>query len=253
MQPRGQAGSRVSSPAPRSARRQSARSSASRLGAVVGRSRRPRDGDADAALGVHLREPDRARLADPLAEQLGRPVGVDVRRQPERDLGDDPRRDDRVVADDDRREALVRHDEAGVVGRAQPRVREPHVLDGAGDVLDGHEVADPDRLGDEEQDPGHRVGERLAGREADDRGGEGAGGEDARREAVQRRELGDRDRDADDRDRGLDDPPDEAQARVGDRVELDPQPRAHPAPLALDDAVDEEDEHRGDERGSAAP
>ena len=75
-------------------------------------------------------------------------VGVDVRRQPERHLRDDARRDDRVVADDDRRETLVRHDEAGVVGRAQPRVGEPHVLDGARDVLDRHEVADPDRLGD---------------------------------------------------------------------------------------------------------
>ena len=32
-----------------------------------------------------------------------------------------------------------------------------------------------------------------------------------------------------------------------------PQPRAHPAPLALDDAVDEEDEHRRDDERSAAP
>ena len=64
----------------------------------------------------------------------------------------------------------------------------------------------------------------------------------ARRSSAANWEM--RDRDADDGDRRLDDAPDEAQPRVGDRVELDPEPRAHLAPLALDDAVDEEDEHR---------
>ena len=115
--------------------------------------------------------------------------------------------------------------EAGVVGRAQPRVREPHVLDGAGLVLDGHEVADPDRLRDEEQDAGDGVGERLPRREADDRGGQRArtrGCSVARRSSAANCEM--RDRDADDDDRGLDDAPEEAQPRVGHRVELDPEP-----------------------------
>ena len=182
VQPRGQAG--LAREQPGAAQR--AQAVGAQLGLAAARScaapRRAGDGDADAAVGVHLREPRPCppRRSSRRAARHARSASTCAGSQSD-DLGDDPRRDDRVVADDARREALVRHDEAGVVGRAQPRVREPDVLDGAGDVLDGHEVADPDRLGDGEQDAGDGVGERLARREADDRGGEGAGGEDARR------------------------------------------------------------------------
>ena len=71
---------------------------------------------------------------------------------------------ERVVAQDAGGEALVGDHHALVGGGAQDREVEPDVLDDAVVLLEGHPVADPQRLRDGEQDPGHRVGERPGGR-----------------------------------------------------------------------------------------
>ena len=68
-----------------------------------------------------------------------------------------------------------------------------------------HAVADADRLRDREHDAGDDVAERLLRGEADDRGGDRARGEDRGREAVERGELRQRDREADHDDHRLDD------------------------------------------------
>ena len=85
-------------------------------------------------------------------------------------------------------------DDLLVAERAQERVVEADVLDDAVLVLDEHPVADADRLGDGEHDPGDEVRERLAGREAEDGRGDRAGGEQRRGELVEAGELGERER-----------------------------------------------------------
>ena len=59
-------------------------------------------------------------------------------------------------------------------------------------VLDGDPVAEPDRLGDRELDPGDHVAERLARGEADDQPEHRARGEDPGREALDLGELAQR-------------------------------------------------------------
>ena len=61
------------------------------------------------------------------------------------------------------------------------------------DLLEGDPVADLDRLGDRELDPGDHVADRVLGGEADDRRQHRGRGEDAGRQPLQLGELGERD------------------------------------------------------------
>ena len=99
--------------------------------------------------------------------------------------------------------------------RAQDREVQPHVLDHAVVVLERDPVADAQRLGDREHDPGDQVGERLARGEADDRRGERARGEQAGRQLLEPGELARRAEDAEHDDHQPHEPADEAQPRVG--------------------------------------
>ena len=158
---------------------------------------------------MRARTPSSARRASSARGLVG------VGGEPDRDLDRDGRRADRVVAHDPAGQALVGDEQARVGAGAQPGVGQADVLDGPGLVLEGDEVADPHRLGDRQQDAGDRVGQRLARGEADDGGGDRAGGQDRAADAVQRVELRQRDRDDDDRDDGLDRAAGEAQAGRG--------------------------------------
>src|ERR671916_773993 len=84
----------------------------------------------------------------------------------------------RVVAQNPAGELLVRDDDGLAAERAQVRVGEADVVDHAVALLHLDPVADSDRLGDREHDAGDEVGERLAGGEAEDRGGDRARGEE---------------------------------------------------------------------------
>ena len=166
---------RQRTPAPRSAPSAEARRSPSRA--------RRSDGGPGAPM-TRSRTPSCGRLGDPRADALQRAQRlqrqrlVGVGRQPDRHLDRHRRRADRVVADDPAGQALVGDQQARVGAGAQPRVGQPDVLDGPGLALERDEVADPDRLDDRQQDPGDRVGQRLAGREADDGGGDRRRGQD---------------------------------------------------------------------------
>jgi hypothetical protein len=152
-------------------------------------------------------------------------------------LGRDDARAERVVAQHAARELLVRDHDLLAAERAQERVVEPDVLDGAVVVVDDDPVADADRLGDGEHDPRDEVGERLARREAEDRRGDRARGEQRRGEPVDPLELRQRDRDADQDDHRVDEPAHEAQpggrggrqlAAHDGRGHLLAAPRQHP-------------------------
>ena len=132
---------------------------------------------------------------------------------------------ERVVAQDPARQPLVGDHDPLLGQRAQDREVQPHVLDDAVVVLEGDPVADAQRLGEGEHDPGHEVGERLARREADDRRGEGARGEQAGGQLLEPGELARRAEDAEHDDHQPHEPPDEAQPRVG--LLRDPAPQ-HP-------------------------
>ena len=152
--------------------RHAARSSASRRGPVRRRDRRRRDRQPDALrrrLGDVAVTPCARRRA---ARARGR-VGVrgDPDRRPRRATGASHQR---VVAQHARGELLV-GDRDPLAGRGcAGRVGERHVLDDAGVVLEADVVAEAQRLGDGEHQPGDDVGERLAGGEADDRRGDRA-------------------------------------------------------------------------------
>ena len=205
-------------PASRSARRTSARSSPSR----AMRSEGGTGGPATCrrmpwSVTSAMRA---ARVSATASHGRQRRRLVDVGRQPDRDLERHRRRADRVVAQDARGQALVGDDQPRVGARAQPRVGERDVLDGAGLALEGDEVADAQRLGDREHHPGDRVGQHLARGEADDRGGDRARGQDGGGEAVEARELRQGQGEPDDDDGRLDDAAQEAQARVEHRAQL---------------------------------
>ena len=110
-------------------------------------------------------------------------------------------------------ELLVRDHDPLLGRRAQDRVVEADVLDDAVVALERHPVADADRLRDREHDPGDEVGQRLAGGEADDRGGDRARGQQARRQLGDPGEARQRDRDADQQDHRVEQPAHEAQPR----------------------------------------
>ena len=96
--------------------------------------------------------------------------------------------DDRGVADGIRGQFLVGDDEPGVVVGTNERVREPDLLDDALDSVDDDPVAEPQRLGERDQQAGREVAERLLRREADDEADHGARGE---QRAGDRAHLGD--------------------------------------------------------------
>ena len=75
---------------------------------------------------------------------------------------------------------------------AQPRVGQRDVLDDAGLSVDRDDVAEAQRLGDGQDDAGDGVGQDLPRGEADDRGDDGGGGEDACRPAGAGRRTGPR-------------------------------------------------------------
>ena len=76
-------------------------------------------------------------------------------------------------------------------------------------------VADFDRLGDRELDPGDHVADRVLGGEADDRGEHRGRGEDPGGELLEFGELGERDRRDDDEDDQDREPAQEAQPGLG--------------------------------------
>ncbi len=151
------------------------------------------------------------------------PAGSDVDRarnvrpggQPDGDVQADDPGLERVVAQDPAGDPLVGDDDPLVSERAQDGEVQPHVLHDAVVLLEGDPVADPQRLGEREHDPGDEVGQRLAGGEADDRRGDHAGGQDARRDPVDARELRQRDGEAEQQDHRVDEAAHEAQPRSG--------------------------------------
>ena len=151
---------------------------------------------------------------------------------------------ERVVAQDPAREPLVGDHDPLLGQRAQDRVVQPHVLDDAVVVLERDPVADAQRLGDREHDPGDEVGQRLAGGEADDRGHERAGGEEAAGDLAEARELRERGEHAGRQQHQRHEPAHEAQPRVG--LLGDPAAQhatGELAPARRDHAV----EHEGDQ------
>jgi hypothetical protein len=120
--------------------------------------------------------------------------------------------------------------------------------------LEGHEVADAQRLGDGQDHAGDRVGQHLTRGEADDGGRDGAGGQHRGGEAIEARELRDGQRQADHDDRGLHDTAQEAQPRVDDRTEVGAaerlgEPVRAPAHRAMDDRYQHEGDQEGQTRG----
>ena len=82
-------------------------------------------------------------------------------------------------------------------------------------LLEHDAVAEAQRLGDGEHQPGDEVGERLARGEADDGGGDRARGQQRAADGAHRLELRQRDGDADDEHDRVDQPLDEPQPRLG--------------------------------------
>jgi hypothetical protein len=111
---------------------------------------------------------------------------------------------DGVVAQDAGGQPLVGDDRPRVAACSQPRVGQRHVLHGPGLVLEGHDVADAQRLRDRQHDAGHGVGQHLPGGEADDGRRQRARRQHRPGQAVEVRELRDRQRDAHHDDEGLD-------------------------------------------------
>ena len=134
----------------------------------------------------------RHRLAGLLAQHVERARDVGARGQPDRDVEPDGVGLERVVAQDPAGQPLVGDHDPLLGQRAQDREVQPHVLDDAVVLLERDPVADAQRLGDREHDPGDEVGERLAGGEADDRGHERARGEEAAGDPAEPLELRER-------------------------------------------------------------
>ena len=152
-----------------------------------------------------------AEVTSPCSRPCGRPrcrrPGVTRRRGHRR--GGVARR---VVDDDVRAHLLVRHHDQAAVAGVDARVGESDVGDAAVDlVADRDQVADPDRLGDRKQDAGDQVRDHLAAGEADDDPEHRRRGEDAGREALDRGELAEGERDADQDDREEEQAADQAQ------------------------------------------
>ena len=88
-------------------------------------------------------------------------------------------------------------------------------IDPAADFFELDLVADLDRLGDGELNPGDHVADRVLGGEADDRRQHGGRGEDPGGELLEFGELGDRDRGDDQEDDQEREAAQEAQPRLG--------------------------------------
>ena len=243
-------------PASRSARKTSARSSPSRAMRSAGATGGPATCRRRPVSVTSAMRASRGLLELLHRRQRRRLVGVG--RQPGRHLERDGRRADRVVAQDACGQALVGDDQPRVGARAQPRIGQRDVLDGARLALEGHEVADAQRLGDGEDHAGDGVGQHLARGEADDGGGDRARGEHGRGQAVQARELREGQGAADHDDGRLDGAAQEAQARVEHRADLGAAQRIGQLVRApAHDAVHDRDEReRCEERqcgGDQAP
>src|SRR3954451_5244702 len=117
------------------------------------------------------------------------PDRVVVARHPDRYLDPQARTDDRMVLDAVLRELLVGDDDARAIVGPYVRVGEADVLDRAGRALEGHEVADPDRLRDRQQYAGHGIREGLARREPDHETEHRGRGEYPGSHSLRRREL----------------------------------------------------------------
>ena len=201
----------------------------------------------------------RARRADSPAPRpgggtLSPPTFSRVRRDPKVHLDADGFGRQRVVDHHAGRELLVRDQHPLVAAGAQDRVVQPHVLDDAVVALDGHPVTDTDGLRDRQHHAGNEVRERLAGGEADDRGGHDAGREDAGRDPVDAGELRQRDGEADQEDRRVDEAAHEPQAGRRLRGDVPARERAHhPLRAALERVIDRvgerEGEHHRHDRG----
>ena len=113
------------------------------------------------------------------------------------------------------------------------RVGERDVVHPPRAVLDGHRVADADRLRDRDQDARDHVRDRLAGGEADHQAEHCARREEPGREPRELGELAERERSADQQDGDEDEAADQAQASLGGARDADvgdlgrdPPPRA---------------------------
>ncbi len=147
----------------------------------------------------------------------------------------------RVVENGPADDALVGdHHQAAVAG-IEVGVGEGDVVDPAGRVVECDPIADPERLGHGEADPGDHVAERLAGREADDQAQHRARGEDAGRQPLDLRELAQGQGDPDQQDRDEDEPPHQPQTgRGGPRDAALRKGSGHAGPAGDHQAVDEE-------------
>ncbi len=103
-----------------------------------------------------------------VAQQVDHRIKISVERHLQGHLGELLPTDDGGVANGIRGQLLVRNHEPGVVTSLDERVGEPDLLDGALDVVDGDQIAEPQRLGEGDHDPGDEVRERALGGEADD-------------------------------------------------------------------------------------
>ena len=103
---------------------------------------------------------------------------VDSERHLHGDLGESAVVADRRVADGLRDELLVRDHEPVRVGGANPRVDQPDLLDDAADAVELDLVAEPDRLGEGDQQAGDEVPDRALGRKPEHEADHGRGRED---------------------------------------------------------------------------
>jgi hypothetical protein len=145
----------------------------------------------------------------PLARRLGLEVlderaKVGCRRNLHGDLGELGGTADRGVADGIRGQLLVRDHEAGVVLGADERVHEADLLHHSRDAGDLDPVAEAQRLGHGDHQPGDEVAERALRSEAEDEAEDGRRGEQT---AGHSADLGDHEQrreEADGHDRGRD-------------------------------------------------
>ena len=133
-------------------------------------------------------------------QHLAGSLQVGGRRHPDRDRRGRRAIAGRVVEEDAGHDLLVRDHHQPPVAGVDVGVGQRQVVDPAAVLPDRHRVADPDRLGDGDQDPGDEVGQRLAGCEADHQAEHGAGGEDPGGEPLELREAAQRQGGADHQD-----------------------------------------------------
>src|SRR5450830_160831 len=131
---------------------------------------------------------------------------IDVARHRDNEVDGDhaPRGAHREVVHDLAGEGLVGDDDPAIVGRADERVREADLLDGAVDVVDADVVAEAHRLRERDHHAADEVGERRPRGDADDARDDGCGGEDGATEGLEEGELEQGHGDADDEDHRLD-------------------------------------------------